>query len=74
MIKSFGFSFAGYLRNEVQIENHLAYMIKNDRLENWRLTAAQAQFIDEIGHVREFAVWALFTETLHADRKEYVYD
>lgn len=71
------FRFAGYLRSKVQIENdHLAYVIlKNDELENWRLTAAQARnFIDEIGHVREFAVWALFTETLHEDRKEYVYD
>lgn len=70
------FQFAGYVRSHVQILNsHMAYVLLSEEvLEKWHKTAAQARnFIDEIGHVRDFYIWALFTERTNEDG-EVVYD
>lgn len=59
------YQFANYLRNKVNIlDGRLAYAILSvEELEKWNLTASNARnFIDEFGHVKEFEIWALFTE------------
>ena len=66
-----GFRFATYLRSRVQlIDGHLAYVIlRRKDLQEWHLSASSARNrIDELGHVKEFAVWALFTQ--HDDGQE----
>jgi acetate kinase/phosphoesterase RecJ-like protein len=59
------YQFAGYIHNNVHFkEGEPAYIIlKNDVLKKYGLTAPEARnFIDELGHVREFAIWAMFTQ------------
>ena len=66
-----GFRFATYLRSRVQlIDGHLAYVIlRRKDLQEWHLSASSARNrIDELGHVKEFAVWAMFTQ--HDDGQE----
>ena len=59
------FRFANHLRREVwSPDNRVAYVILNqDELREWNITGPDARkFIDEIGHVKEFQAWAVFTE------------
>lgn len=66
-----GFRFATYLRSRVQlIDGHLAYVIlRRKDLQEWHLSASSARNrIDELGHVKEFAVWVMFTQ--HDDGQE----
>lgn len=64
------FCFAGYIRNHVQVVcDHFAYVLLSiEELEKWHLSASKARsFIDEIGHVRDFGIWALFTQRKNED-------
>ena len=59
------FQFENMLRNTVTLINdRMAYrIISETELAEWGYTASQARnFIDAYGHVREFEVFALFTE------------
>ncbi|MEE3486626.1 MAG: bifunctional oligoribonuclease/PAP phosphatase NrnA [Bulleidia sp.] len=59
------FRFAGWIRSHVQTRNDaLAYLIIDEDVQKeWGYTGSEARnFIDEIGHVQEFQVWALFTQ------------
>ena len=62
------YQFAGYLHSNVHFRTgEPAYIIlSEDVLKQYGLTGPEARnFIDEYGHVREFAIWAIFTP--HAD-------
>ncbi len=68
------YQFAGYIHNNVHWkEGEPAYIIlQQDVLQQYGLSAPQARnFIDELGHVREFAIWAMFTQH---DNGEPLYD
>lgn len=59
------FRFASWLRTRIQSKGeHLAYCIVTlDDEKQWNITADEARnFIDELGHVREYEIWCLFTE------------
>ncbi|MCR5793816.1 MAG: bifunctional oligoribonuclease/PAP phosphatase NrnA [Solobacterium sp.] len=58
------FRVASYIRANVTIHDRFAYLIIPYRtLQEWQLTPSQARnFIDEIGHVTDFTVWAIITE------------
>lgn len=59
------FRFGGWIRDHVEIrEGRMAYVIvSEEEQQKWGFTGSEARnFIDEIGHVREFEVWALFTQ------------
>ncbi|MBR2066657.1 MAG: bifunctional oligoribonuclease/PAP phosphatase NrnA [Solobacterium sp.] len=59
------FKFTSFLRQKVQYNGHgFAYIIFNmDDLKDWNLTPTEAKnHIDEMGHVKEFEVWAIFSE------------
>ncbi len=60
-----GFKFSGFVRSNVQmIDNQIAYeVISIQDQENSNMTASKARsFIDELGHVRDFQIWGIFTE------------
>ncbi len=64
--KSFnGFRFGGFLREHVIYKDGFAYVIiKEEDQKAYHLTASKARsFVDELGHVKDFQIWALFTET-----------
>jgi len=59
------FRFASWLRSKIQSKGeHLAYCIVSlEDEEQWKISADEARnFIDELGHVREYEIWCLFTE------------
>lgn len=72
------FQFANYLRNEVQIteSGYLAYkVISLAEQEKWNISPSSARnFIDEFGHVKEFEIWAIFTEKISDDNKTILLD
>lgn len=57
------FRFANELRSRIIIDKGLAYAVYEiSDLKKWNIAASRARnFIDEMGHVKEFQVWALFT-------------
>lgn len=60
-----GFRFSGYIRTHVKmLGDHLAYeIIPLADQEAGHMSASKARsFVDELGHVREFEIWCLFTE------------
>ena len=59
------FTFQNALRSKVTFEDGIAYAIfTKEDLAKWHMTGGQARnYIDELGHVREFEVWAIFTES-----------
>lgn len=62
-----GFRFSGYVRTHVQmLGEHLAYeIIPIKDQEAGHMTASKARsFIDELGHVKEFEIWCIFTEKI----------
>lgn len=64
------FKFGTYIRNNVKmIQNQIAYLIiSHDILEQYKIESSKARsMIDELGHVKEFKVWIIFTEELHED-------
>lgn len=64
------FKFGTYIRNNVKmIQNQIAYLIiSHDTLEQYKIESSKARsMIDELGHVKEFKVWIIFTEELHED-------
>ncbi len=66
------FRFASYIRKSAQIINDtIACVILNEEdLQKWNKTPGNARnFIDELGHVREFQIWTIFTEN-----KDHLYD
>ncbi len=69
------FRFACWIRTHIQTRgSHFAYVVISvEDLENWHIDAGKARnFITEIGQVKEFLIWAVFTEkVLNGER---VYD
>ena len=66
------FRFGSYIRESAEIFNDtIACVILNQEdLQKWHKTPGNARnFIDELGHVKEFQIWAIFTEN-----KEHLYD
>ncbi|MGM9940959.1 MAG: bifunctional oligoribonuclease/PAP phosphatase NrnA [Bulleidia sp.] len=60
-----GFRFSAWVRSNVQtIDGTLAYEIIPASVQhNFNMTPSKARsFIDELGHVRDFQVWVVFTE------------
>lgn len=59
------FTFQNALRSKVTFEDGIAYAVfTKEDLAKWHMTGGQARnYIDELGHVREFEVWAIFTES-----------
>ena len=59
------FNFQNYLRSKVRFHRGLAYVIfRKEELRNLEITGSEARnYIDELGHVREFEIWAIFTES-----------
>lgn len=59
------FRFRSYLCSRVQMADpHVAYVIlREDELREWGISAGEARpFVSELGHVKDFEVWAVFTE------------
>lgn len=59
------FLLANYLRSKVEIEDdRFAYIIVSNReIALWHTSGpAVREFVGEIGNIKEFAVWAIFTE------------
>ncbi len=68
------FSFAGYIRSNIMIkDNKMAFIIlDHDLLAEHHIAARLARnFIDEIGHVREFEIWCIFTEEFKEGRYQW---
>ena len=68
------FQFAGYIRSHYDLMgSHLAYeVISIKDQEQYHHSASEARnFIDELGHVKEFEVWAIFTEKTEDGRQLY---
>lgn len=60
-----GFRFSAYVRNNVEMYgNGIAYEILSEEvIRNSEMTASKARsFIDELGHVKDFEIWCIFTE------------
>lgn len=59
------FKFSAKLRLKTEFSQGLAYVILNSEdLENWGVEASEARnHVSELGHVKDFKIWALFTET-----------
>lgn len=60
-----GFRFSAWVRSHVEtIDGSLAYeMIPSSIQQEFNMTPSRARsFIDELGHVRDFEVWVVFTE------------
>lgn len=59
------FHFANYIRSMIQItdDSRIGYIVlEKEDLEKWNMTGSQARnFIDELGKVKEFQSWAVFT-------------
>ena len=68
------FNFSGFIRRSVIIKESSACVILNRQdLLDWQMTGSEARnFIDELGHVREFQTWAIFTQ--HEDQDDDRYD
>ena len=59
------FHFSNWIRSNTQLlGEHLAYVIIPESIQNeYNISASSARNrIDEIGHVKEFSIWALFTQ------------
>lgn len=58
------FRIAAYIRSNVMIRDHFAFIILSQKLlRKWEITPSLARnFIDEIGHVSDFTIWAIITE------------
>ncbi|MCR5230747.1 MAG: bifunctional oligoribonuclease/PAP phosphatase NrnA [Solobacterium sp.] len=59
------FRFAAWVRTHIRMKgSHLAYIVITlEDLKTWNIDAGRARnFITEIGQVREFLVWAVFTQ------------
>lgn len=59
------YQFAGWIRSNIQIKNQkIAYIIiHQNELEKWQMSASEARnFVNELGHVKEFEVWCMFTQ------------
>ncbi len=59
------FKFGCYIRNHIElIQDKIAYVIlSKDILEEYNINPSSARsMIDELGHVKEFEVWMIFTE------------
>ena len=66
------FRFGSYIRESAKIINDTVacVILSQEDLKKWNKTPGNARnFIDELGHVREFQIWAIFTEN-----KEHLYD
>ena len=64
------FKFGTYIRENVQIiQNQIAYLIiSHEVLNQYGIESSKARaMIDELGHVKEFKVWIIFTEEVHDD-------
>ncbi len=60
------FQFAGMIRSSVKMADpHTAYVILTcEKLRKWNMSASDARnYVSELGSVREFSTWAIFTET-----------
>ena len=59
------FTFQNALRSKVTFKDGIAYAIfTKEELSKWDMTGSEARnYIDELGHVREFEIWAIFTES-----------
>lgn len=60
-----GFRFSAYVRNNVELYgNAIAYeILSEDVINNAGMTPSKARsFIDELGHVKDFEIWCIFTE------------
>lgn len=58
------FTFQNMIRNSVKYEDGLAYVILHQEdYEKQHITSSEARnYIDQIGHVKDFEVWAMITE------------
>ena len=59
------FAFGSYIRENVELINDkIAYLVlSKDLYEKFGMDSSEARnMIDELGHVKEFQIWALFTE------------
>jgi len=69
------YKFASYVRSHVQtIEGKIAYVIVSlEDQQRMNISASAARnFITELGHVKEFQVWCMFTEKMEGG--EHLYD
>lgn len=59
------FRFQNWFREQASVRDGIAYaVLKKDELAGWHMTGSQARnYIDELGHVKEFQIWAVFTES-----------
>ena len=68
------FHFSNWIRSNAQLlGEHLAYVIIPVSIQNeYNISASSARNrIDEIGHVKEFTIWAIFTEKIVNGQKLY---
>ncbi len=68
------YKFAGYMRSHYQMMgSYMVYAIVPLTVQNqFHMTGSEVRnFIDEFGHVREFRVWAVFTEKIQDGRRLY---
>lgn len=58
------YAFSGWIRSHYKFDGGVAYcVISKKDAEAFHQTPGKARtFIDELGHVREFEMWAIFTE------------
>lgn len=68
------FAFASYVRSHIQtIEGKIAYVIVTlEDQEKMHISASSARnFITELGHVKEYQAWAMFTEKMEEGKHLY---
>ena len=68
------FHFSNWIRSNTQLlGEHLAYVIIPETIQHeYNISASSARNrIDEIGHVKEFSIWAIFTEKTEDGHKLY---
>ena len=67
------FSFQNLIRNSVIYKDGLAYVkLEQNVYKKWNISSSEARnYIDQIGHVKDFEVWAMFTED---DEQKGVYN
>jgi len=58
------FRFCNFIRENVKLEGKTAYeVITLEDQKKWNISGSAARnYIDQLGHVKEFMIWALFTE------------
>lgn len=67
------FKFVTFLRSKIQVKENLAYIILNSEdVKPYQIPLSRArEFISELGCVKEFQIWCIFTEDEEIKTSQY---